>query len=81
MESGEFLHWAVAVGSARPVNIGVGVGELDLEEDIIILAANNLVDISLITVGEVDCNVVSDDLEAVLADVVEEVVLVESQRC
>ena len=74
------MHWAVAVGSARPINIGVGVGELDLEEDIIILAANDLVDISR-RVRKVDRNVVSDDLEAVLADVVEEVVLVESQRC
>lgn len=78
MESGEFLYRAVVVGSACPVNVGVGVFELNLEENIIILAADNLVDICRL-ICEVDRNVVLDDLEAVLADVIEERVLVESQ--
>lgn len=77
MQSRKFLNWAIGSGSALPGNVSVRVAQLDLEEDIIVLTANDPVDISR-RVSEVDYNVVLNDLEAVLSDVVEEVVFIES---
>ena len=77
MQSREFLNWAIGRGSALPGNISICIAELDLEEDIVVLTANDPVDISR-RVSEVDYNIVLNDLEAVLSDVVEEVVFIES---